>query len=230
MAIIDDDLTRRAAEFSCRIDGSRGCVPILSLGSLPLANALPRASELASVDARYPLELVFSPSTTLVQIMETVPPEHLFGDYVYFSSFSDTMVEHAHAEGRPVGVRPRLRTMCGDSQEFAGQPTVRGQASGETGRSLWRGRQGAILLNYCGFGAEVIGFVADRPTDKQGRFVPGVRLPMVVPTRFLEPPTTGDLRQFDSNFGDENMAQPNDFQRRGGRFILSASSPRGVER
>ena len=30
-----------------------------------------------------------------MQITETVPPETLFSDYAYFSSFSDTMVEHA---------------------------------------------------------------------------------------------------------------------------------------
>ena len=31
----------------------------------------------------------------MVQITETVPPEELFSDYAYFSSFSDTMVAHA---------------------------------------------------------------------------------------------------------------------------------------
>ena len=45
----------------------------------------------------YPLDLVFCPDCTLVQITETVPPEVLFRDYLYFSSFSDTMLEHAEA-------------------------------------------------------------------------------------------------------------------------------------
>ncbi|WP_430453052.1 class I SAM-dependent methyltransferase [Rhodopirellula europaea] len=30
-----------------------------------------------------------------MQITETVPPESMFSDYAYFSSFSDTMVNHA---------------------------------------------------------------------------------------------------------------------------------------
>ncbi len=38
----------------------------------------------------FPLDLVFCADCTLVQITETVPPEQLFRDYVYFSSFSDT--------------------------------------------------------------------------------------------------------------------------------------------
>ena len=46
-------------------------------------------------EARFPLDLVFCPDCTLVQITETVPPEQLFSDYLYFSSFSDTMLAHA---------------------------------------------------------------------------------------------------------------------------------------
>ncbi len=36
-------------------------------------------------------------TATLVQITETVPPEQLFSNYLYFSSFSDTMLQHAEA-------------------------------------------------------------------------------------------------------------------------------------
>ena len=43
----------------------------------------------------FPLDLAFCPACSLVQITETVPPEVLFRDYVYFSSFSDTMLRHA---------------------------------------------------------------------------------------------------------------------------------------
>src|SRR6202011_2945541 len=43
----------------------------------------------------FPLILRFCPACSLVQIDETVPPEGLFRDYVYFSSYSDTMTAHA---------------------------------------------------------------------------------------------------------------------------------------
>jgi SAM-dependent methyltransferase len=79
---------------SCRSCGATGLELVLSLGSTPLANSLVRDPE-EGPELRYPLDLVFCPDCTLVQITETVPPEQLFSDYLYFSSFSDTMLQHA---------------------------------------------------------------------------------------------------------------------------------------
>lgn len=79
----------------CRSCGSGGLLPVLSLGRTPLANALLPPEGLHEPEATYPLDLVFCPACSLVQITETVPPEQLFGEYFYFSSFSDTMVGHA---------------------------------------------------------------------------------------------------------------------------------------
>jgi SAM-dependent methyltransferase len=78
----------------CRSCGAGELELILDLGATPLANSLVRASD-EGAEPRYPLDLVFCPSCTLVQITETVPPEVLFRDYLYFSSFSDTMLTHA---------------------------------------------------------------------------------------------------------------------------------------
>src|SRR5437879_393399 len=79
----------------CRACGSPNFVPILSLGALPLANSLLTLEQLHEPEPVYPLELVFSPESALVQITETVPPEVLFREYLYFSSFSDTMLLHS---------------------------------------------------------------------------------------------------------------------------------------
>src|SRR5262249_10606035 len=68
---------------------------VLDLGRLPLANALLSAERLHEPEDRFPLELFFCPQCTLVQIGENVPPERLFYEYAYASSFSDTMVQHA---------------------------------------------------------------------------------------------------------------------------------------
>ncbi len=81
--------------FACRSCGAGNPVPILSLGCTPLANALLRAEQLEGPEATFPLELVFCRGCSLVQITETVPAEQLFGEYPYFSSFSDTMLRHA---------------------------------------------------------------------------------------------------------------------------------------
>ena len=80
---------------ACRSCGSSGLATVLSLGETPLANALLREEELRQDEPRYPLDLAFCPTCSLVQITETVPPEILFRDYLYFSSFSDTMLRHA---------------------------------------------------------------------------------------------------------------------------------------
>lgn len=83
------------ASITCRACGAADLIPILSLGSTPLANALLSSDQLTQHEPRYPLELVFCSRCSLVQITETVPPEILFGEYVYFSSFSDTVLRNA---------------------------------------------------------------------------------------------------------------------------------------
>lgn len=80
---------------ACRSCGWTGLAEILSLGSTPLANALLVAEQLEQPEPVFPLDLAFCPRCALVQITETVPPEQLFREYLYFSSFSDTMLRHA---------------------------------------------------------------------------------------------------------------------------------------
>jgi SAM-dependent methyltransferase len=79
---------------------------VLSLGHIPLANALLSQEQLTLPEESYPLDLVFCPHCTLVQITETIPPEKLFREYLYFSSFSDTVLDNAHA------IAERLIRLC----------------------------------------------------------------------------------------------------------------------
>jgi SAM-dependent methyltransferase len=81
----------------CRACGGAGLAPIVSLGNLPLANRYLSEAQLAEPEPRYPLDLVRCRACSLVQITELVPPEILFRDYLYFSSYSATMVAHARA-------------------------------------------------------------------------------------------------------------------------------------
>src|ERR1043165_3955374 len=91
----------------CRSCGGNTLEQILSLGNTPLANSLPKA-DACDGEPSYPLDVVFCPHCTLVQITETVPPEVLFRDYLYFSSFSDTMVRHARELAGGLITRRRL--------------------------------------------------------------------------------------------------------------------------
>lgn len=79
----------------CRSCGAKGLKLLVSLGTMPLANALLTREQLKQPEPKYSLDLAFCPQCTLVQITETVPPEALFRDYLYFSSYSDTMLQHA---------------------------------------------------------------------------------------------------------------------------------------
>lgn len=84
-------------EDACRSCGHRRLEPVLSLGEMPLANALLAADDLESPESRYPLDLVWCQACWLVQITETVSPDLLFGSYLYFSSFSDSFLAHVKA-------------------------------------------------------------------------------------------------------------------------------------
>lgn len=83
----------------CRSCGAGSLQQILDLGETPLADALldrhPAADE---PELTAPLELVFCPECTLLQITATVPPEILFcRNYPYYSSVSPSLIAHFRA-------------------------------------------------------------------------------------------------------------------------------------
>ena len=84
----------------CRACESANLRPVLSLGRTPLANALLTSEQLDKPEGTFPLDLVFCADCALVQITETVPPEVLFSEYLYLSSFSDTVVQNAEGIAR----------------------------------------------------------------------------------------------------------------------------------
>ena len=84
-----------SAVYRCRSCNCLGLVTVLSLGLLPLANSLLTSEQLSEPEPFYPLDLAFCKGCALVQITETVPPEKLFRNYPYLSSFLDTMLSHA---------------------------------------------------------------------------------------------------------------------------------------
>ena len=81
---------------ACRSCGSTELTTFLSLGDMPLADGLLRRDDLDKPESRYPLDVAICGQCALVQILEEVPPEELFcQDYPYYSSFSETLLEHS---------------------------------------------------------------------------------------------------------------------------------------
>jgi SAM-dependent methyltransferase len=79
----------------CRSCGSPEGRLILDLGVQPLANNLLRPEDLMKPEPRFTLRLFVCPRCWLLQITDLVPPVELFSEYLYFSSFSETMLRHA---------------------------------------------------------------------------------------------------------------------------------------
>ncbi|MGH7665503.1 MAG: methyltransferase domain-containing protein, partial [Gemmatimonadaceae bacterium] len=81
----------------CRSCGGRRLHEFLDLGRTPLANALRQRGDLVRPEPRFPLVAALCVDCTLVQITETVHPTILFREYMYASSYSETVLHHAAA-------------------------------------------------------------------------------------------------------------------------------------
>lgn len=80
---------------SCLSCGNTNLDSIISFGYTPLADNLLTKEQLDQPEYTAPLDLVFCPDCSLVQITEIVPPEILFcQDYPYFSSVSASLLKH----------------------------------------------------------------------------------------------------------------------------------------
>jgi SAM-dependent methyltransferase len=81
---------------TCRSCGARLRHTFLDLGLQPLANSFLTLEQLQrGAEPHYPLHARVCSECLLVQVDQAVPPEEIFSDYAYFSSYSETWLEHA---------------------------------------------------------------------------------------------------------------------------------------
>ena len=88
--------------------------------------------------------------------------------------------------------------------------------------------KGNTLLNYCGVRSDFIDYTVDRNPYKQGRFLPGVHIPIYGPERIRE--TRPDyVLILPWNLKDEVVAQMAGIREWGGRFVVPVPEVRVLD-
>jgi SAM-dependent methyltransferase len=152
-------------------------------------------------------------------------------------------VTHAGREGD----RPAVREMLEDERGWAGRTgyyadmgrKVEGlkqelltllrrlRRDGKRVAGYGAAAKGTTLINYMGIGPDLIEYVVDRSTHKQGKYLPGSHIPIHPPERLLEDrPDHVVLLAW--NLAEEIMRQQEAYRRAGGTFIVPVPAVRLV--
>jgi len=87
--------TIEAPQATCRFCEAALSATLVDLGMSPLCQTHIEPHQLNHMERFYPLHVWVCGKCFLVQLEKYVAPEEIFSDYAYFSSFSDSWVEHA---------------------------------------------------------------------------------------------------------------------------------------
>jgi hypothetical protein len=87
--------------------------------------------------------------------------------------------------------------------------------------------KGNTLLNYCGVRSDLLDYTVDMSPLKQGRFLPGVRIPIHAPDR-LRATKPDQVLILPWNIADEVTSQHAYIREWGGKFVVPVPEPRVV--
>lgn len=79
----------------CRLCGADLVHVVIDLGMSPPCESFVPRERLNDMEPFFPLVVYLCDECHLVQLQEYIAPEAIFSDYAYFSSYSDSWVEHA---------------------------------------------------------------------------------------------------------------------------------------
>ncbi len=88
-------MTNNVGSFPCRFCATQLEHRLVDLGVSPLCESFVSAQDYTKMEPFYPLQVFVCHHCFLAQLDEFVPAEEIFTEYAYFSSFSDSWVEHA---------------------------------------------------------------------------------------------------------------------------------------
>ncbi len=92
----------------CRLCGAPLHYTLVDLGMSPLCESYVARDQLNRAESFYPLHVYVCDQCHLAQLEEYVAAEEIFTEYAYFSSYSDSWVEHALGFARMSAKRFRL--------------------------------------------------------------------------------------------------------------------------
>jgi SAM-dependent methyltransferase len=86
--------TMHRKRATCRACGGRDLELFLPLGNVALANSFLRSPEEFAAEPRFPLDVYFCRTCSMVQLLDVIDPEVLFRNYLYVTGTSDTIAKH----------------------------------------------------------------------------------------------------------------------------------------
>jgi 2-polyprenyl-3-methyl-5-hydroxy-6-metoxy-1,4-benzoquinol methylase len=92
IGVVKNELTKRTG--TCRFCQSELHHTFVDLGMSPLCESYLRPEQLNQMEPFYPLHVFVCGKCFLVQLDEFVSPDKIFTDYAYFSSYSDSWLDH----------------------------------------------------------------------------------------------------------------------------------------
>jgi SAM-dependent methyltransferase len=86
---------QKPGKVACRFCGTELTTTVVDLGLSPLCETYPKASDFSRGEKFYPLHTYVCRECFLVQLEQYESPESIFTEYAYFSSYSDTWLQHS---------------------------------------------------------------------------------------------------------------------------------------
>ena len=88
--------------------------------------------------------------------------------------------------------------------------------------------KGNVLLNYCRIGTDILDYIIDTTPFKQGRYAPGMHIPIFPVQRFYKnPPDFAFLLAW--NYADYILQKEIGYRQSGGKFIIPIPKPHIVD-